>query len=84
MSIMPKNGWVADLESMTCRNINTSIVVAFERKKNFFLPKINDMPNDVFEKWANMNDGKNEMQKIIFEAENVFLRAFFENYFDSE
>jgi len=84
MSVMPKNGWVADLDTMTCRNINTRIVVAFERKKNFFFPKINNMPNDVYEKWANMKDGKREMEKIIFEAESVFLRTYIEKNLNLE
>jgi len=77
MDKIPKNGWIADLEAMTCRNINTNIVVIFEKKRNFFLPIIKDIPVNFSEEWKKMND--KEKGKIISEAEDVFVKAFVEN-----
>jgi len=79
MNNIPKNGWIADLETMTCRNIDTGIVVVFERKRNIFLPRIKDIPVDVFEKWVYMNNEEKEKEKMIKEAEDVFMKAFFES-----
>jgi len=77
MNIIPKEGWVADLKTMTCRNINTGIVVTFERKKKILLPKINDIPVEFMEIWEKMKN--EEKEKIISEAEDVFMNAFIEN-----
>ena len=79
MDKKPKNGWIADLETMTCRNINTNIVVTFKKRRNIFLPTIKDVPVDIVEKWAKMKDGEKEQEKIIAEAEDVFMNAFIEN-----
>jgi len=77
MNIIPKEGWIADLETMTCRNINTGIVLIFERKRKILLPKINDIPVEFLEIWEKMKD--DEKEKIISEAEDVFMNAFIEN-----
>jgi len=81
MDKIPKNGWIADLETMTCRNINTNIVVTFKKKRNIFLPTIKDVPVDIAEKWSKMKDEETEKEKgkIISEAEDVFMKAFIEN-----
>jgi len=81
MNKIPKNGWIADLETMTCHNIDTSIVVFFEKNKNVFLPKIENIPIDIFDKWAKMKDVEKEKdkEKIISEAEDVFMSAFIES-----
>jgi len=79
MNKTPKNAWVADLETMTCRNTNTNIVVIFEKERNVFLPKIKDIPADISEKWAKMEDVEKEKERIIEEAEDVFMKAFIEN-----
>jgi len=76
---IPKNDWVADLETMTCRNIISNIVVIFERESNIFLPRIKDIPVDVFDKWVYMNNEEDEKEKIISEAEDVFMKAFIES-----
>jgi len=79
MNNIPNNGWIADLETITCRNIDTGIVVIFEKKRNIFLPRIKDIPVDIFEKWVYMNNEETEKAKIIEEAEDVFMKAFIEN-----
>ena len=81
MDKIPKNGWIADFETMTCRNVNTGIVVTFKKKRNIFLPTIKDVPVDIVEKWSKMKDEETEKEKgkIISEAEDVFMKAFIEN-----
>jgi len=76
MNNISKNGWVADLDTMTCRNINTNIVVDFGEDLNIFFPHIIDIPVDISEKWAQMDNEENEKEKVITEAEDVFINAF--------
>jgi len=73
-------GWIADLKNMTCSNLDTNIVIVFEKEKKILLPKIKNIPVDVLEKWAKMNEEemKLEEEKIIAEAEDVFMEAFIE------
>ena len=71
--------WVADLGAMTCRNYNTNIVVCFERQGNSLIGKIQDMPMDLFAKWAGGPHGERRIQTAVMEAEEVFLRAYSEN-----
>jgi len=84
MNVVKNTGWIADLEELTCRNINSNIIVTFEKKRNIYYPKIKNVPVDFFNKWARMNNKEKEMDKIIFEAEDVFMKAFFENDISSE
>jgi len=77
MNKKPKESWIADLKTMTCRNKNTNIVVTFEKKRNIFLPKIKDIPVELHEEWSQMKD--REKEKIISEAEDVFMKAFIEH-----
>jgi hypothetical protein len=71
--------WIINLEEMTCHNINTGIDVIFEKKGNAFKGKIKDLPDNVFEQWANAENGLSLLKIIITEAENVFLRIYIEN-----
>jgi len=71
--------WIADLGSMTCRNINNMIVVSFERKGKTLLGKIKDMPVELIQQWANIPSGHNLVRKAVAEAEEVFLRAYVQN-----
>ena len=71
--------WVVDLGSMTCRNYNTNIVVGFERQGKGLTGKIKDMPIDLMAEWAGEAHGERRIQKAVMEAEEVFLRAYFEN-----
>jgi len=78
MKKVPKTCWIADLETMTCRNTNTNIVVIFEKEKNVFLPRFKDIPAGISEKWAKMEDVEKEKEKIMEEAEDAFMNAFIE------
>ena len=70
--------WIADLGTMTCRNINNKIVVAFEKKGKTIIGKINDMPIELMEQWAAIPHGENNIKKAVMEAEEIFLKAYFE------
>ena len=71
--------WIADLKAMTCRNYIEGITVVFRKEGNIFVGKIQDMPISLFAKWASMPNGEKKVAKIIFDAEDVFLRAYYES-----
>ena len=71
--------WIADLPTMTCRNINNKIVVAFERSGIGVRGKLKDMPMELFAKWAGEPHGERKIQNLVMEAEEVFLRAYIES-----
>ena len=71
--------WIADLGSMTCRNITNNIVVSFEKEGKVLTGKIKDIPMELFAKWAAEHGGEKKVQKAVMDAEEVFLRAYFES-----
>jgi len=70
--------WTADLEAMTCRNNINNIVVSFEKKGKTLIGKIKDMPIELVEKWAALPHGEENIKNAVMEAEDAFLRAYFE------
>jgi hypothetical protein len=70
--------WIADLGAMTCRNIENGIVVSFIQKNKIFEGKLQDMPFELLEKWAALPDGEKRIRQAVEEAEEVFLRVWFE------
>ena len=54
-------------------------MVGFEKQGNTLLGKIKDMPIELMAQWAKEGHGEREIQKAVMEAEEVFLRAYFEN-----
>ena len=77
--MITKEEWIADLVSMTCRNINNKIVVVFEKFGKAINGKIKDIPMDLFAKWAADPHGERNIQKAVMEAEEVFLKAYIES-----
>jgi hypothetical protein len=78
--ITTANGeWIADLGAMRCRNITTNLVVVFEKSGKTLCGKIKDMPMGLFSKWAAEPDGEMKIQNAVMEAEEVFLRVYFES-----
>jgi len=71
--------WIADLGARVCRNISNGIIVGFQGKGNAPLGKIHYMPMKLLEQWAQKPDGYLLIQKTVMDAEEVFLRAHFEN-----
>jgi hypothetical protein len=69
---------IADLGAMTCRNIENGIVVSFIQKGNIFEGKLQDMPFELLGTWAALPDGERKIRRAVEEAEEVFLRAWFE------
>jgi len=68
--------WIADLGTMTCRNITNNIVVEFGKDLN---GKIKDIPMNLLTKWSADPHGERNIQKAVLEAEEVFLRAYYES-----
>jgi hypothetical protein len=83
MVTITNDEWSVDLGVMTCRNINTKMVVEFEECGRTYRGKILDMPIDLMFQWAKQKHGKRLVYKAITEDEEVFLRALFESNFYS-
>jgi hypothetical protein len=76
--------WIADLGSMTCRNIENRMVVGFKRQGDFFSGAVEDMPLDLLATWARSPEGMESIRRAVEEAEEVFLRAWFEAQTENE
>jgi hypothetical protein len=70
--------WIADLGAMTCRNIENGLVVSFIKKDKILEGKLQDMPFELLGTWAVLPDGERKIRRAVEEAEEVFLRAWFE------
>ena len=79
MVTIAQGEWIADLGAMICRNINNGIIVCFEKDGKHLTGKIKDLPFELMEQWAQVRDGHKIMRKAVMEAEEVFLRAYFES-----
>jgi hypothetical protein len=71
--------WIADLGSKTCRNIENRMVVGFKRQGDFFSGAVEDMPLNLLAAWAGSPEGVERIRRAVEEAEEVFLRAWFES-----
>ena len=79
MITIAQGEWLADLGAMTCRNINNGIIVVFEKNGKVLNGKIKDMPVELMRQWAELQNGHKLIRKAVAEAEEVFLRAYYEN-----
>ncbi len=70
--------WIADLRAMTCQNILNNVIVSFEVKEKLPQGKIKDIPMDLLSKLAIQSDGEKAIEKMVADAEEVFLKAYFE------
>ena len=84
MVTIASGDWIADLGSMSCRNCINKIVVTFEKNGNVLTGKIKDIPIELMEKWAAEPQGEKHIRNTVMEAEEVFLKAYFENTLDKE
>ena len=75
METITNGEWIADLRAMTCRNITNNIVLEFGNELN---GKIKDIPMCLFKKWSSEPQGERHIQKALMEAEEVFIRAYYE------
>ena len=71
--------WIADLGSMTCKNISNKIVVSFKKYGNSIRGKIKYIPIKLFAQWAAEPHGEYRIQEAVLKAEKVFMRACFES-----
>jgi hypothetical protein len=58
--------------------------VKFEKSGKTLIGKIKDVPMDLFAKWAAEPNGERHIEKVVMEAEEVFLRAYFERALESD
>ena len=79
MITITSDEWIADVGAMMCRNVSNKIIVGFERSGKTLTGKIKDMPMELMAKWAGEPEGEMKIQKAVMEAEEVFLRAYFES-----
>ena len=79
MTTMAHDEWIADLGAMTCWNINNKIVVVFESWGSTLSGKLKYIPMALFACWAAEPHGERKIKKAIMEAEEVFLRVYFES-----
>ena len=73
---------IADLGAMVCRNIKNGIVVEFEKSGKTLTGKIKDIPLELLELLAKRKNGHTFIEKAVYDAEEVFLRAYFESDMD--
>ena len=83
MDTVTNGDWVADLDDMLCWNINNKIIVEFERKGEAVVGQVKDMPLELLAEWAGKPDGQRLMQKMVLEAECVFINACMGNKFET-
>ena len=61
--------WIADLGAMTCWNINSRIVICFEKKRGVISGKLKNIPIRLFVQWAMEPHVERMIQKAVMEAE---------------
>jgi hypothetical protein len=71
--------WVADVVTMTCKNTTNNIVVSFEKSGSNLKGKITNLPLELIKSWAIEKRGEMNIRNAILEAEEVFLRVYFNN-----
>jgi hypothetical protein len=72
MTAITDGKWIADLGAMTCRNIESRVVVGFQKRGKTIEGKLQDMPVDLLEKWAALECGEKHIRQAVEEAEEVF------------
>ena len=74
-----KDKWLADLVTMTCQNYENKILFSLVKCGKGFVGKIKELPPKLFVEWSEREDGPELIQKAVLEAEEVFMKAFYEN-----
>jgi len=70
--------WIADLGRMRCKNYIDDITVDFVHEGKALYGEVSDMPVNIIIAGHLSPDENNFFQRIIDEAEDVFLRAYYE------
>jgi len=77
LNLAANENWIADLETMTCRNVGNNITVVFEPRGKTYQGKINTIPVDILEQWKLEKNVHRRIKKAIIEADAVFFQAYF-------
>ena len=71
--------WIADLGTMTCKNISNNIVIVFIKNGGILEGKLKYIPMELLDYWTETPHGERLIQKAVIDAQEVFLRAYFES-----
>ena len=71
--------WVADLITMTCRNVSNNIIIVFENLEGSLIGKIKNIPIELVNKWAAQKNVEKNINDAVREAEDFFLKAYYES-----
>jgi hypothetical protein len=64
---------------MTCRNSTNEVIVSFIKSGKAISGKIEYIPMELMVQWAMEPQGDKRFKKVVLEAEENFLRAYFED-----
>ena len=78
MSTKTIGNWLVDLRNLECRNIETQMVIAFEKRGLALKGRIRDMPDKLLEQWRADPNGERYIRKAVIEADDIFFRAYFD------
>jgi hypothetical protein len=67
--------WIVDLEAGTCLNINTKMLVEFQKPDKNYLVNVKYMPSDTIKKWKRTWYGDMLIQNAVMAAERSFKKA---------
>ena len=70
--------WIADLNNKKCRNLVNGVIVAFEKSGKFYRGKVEYIPDELMAEWANGLNGAKKIENAVLEAEEVYMKAFFQ------
>jgi len=76
--------WVADLQSMTCRNYIDDITVEYKKDGDELVGQIVDMGVEMVDACLSDFDGDMFLERIYCEADFVFFRAYFDRIREDE
>jgi hypothetical protein len=79
MDLIESGEWIADLGTMTCRNYTKKITEEFEKQGEAIIGKMSEVPDSLTKKWGSSKNGKKVVNKILKEAEEVFLMVYYGN-----
>lgn len=79
MIIITNDEWVADLRTMTCRNIITGMVFEFKKNETTYTGKLTEMPFELLRQWIQKEQGEKFIKKAVIEAEKVLRIAQIES-----
>ena len=74
--------WIADAQTMTCKNITNNIVVLFEMLGKSLTGKIINLPLELINNWAVEKAVERNIRNALREAEEIFFKTYFINDYE--